>query len=88
MINHNISKLTLPPGGTIGNSKIFPYYEQNEIIFLYIDGQKNAVKYNIIENYHRIIKKSATDKIWALHPTGIRVANYFWLFGGSENYRG
>ena len=63
------------------------------MIFLYSDGKKNAVKYNIKTDSHRKITSSESlyqfleyfDSIgWDdCYHIGSRVGNYFWIiFGG------
>ena len=72
---------------------IFVYSHQNHIVFLYSDGKKEAVKYNIKTDSHRKIAKSKSlyqfleHSDWSgrddCYHIGLRVGNYFWIiFGG------
>ena len=74
---------------------IFVYSHQNHIVFLYSDGKKEAVKYNIKTDSHRKITSSkslyqfleyfdSTGIGWDdCYHIGLRVGNYFWIiFGG------
>ena len=79
-----ISMLSLPPGGARTYGKIFPYQNHNKIIFLYCDAEKKAVKFDFDKKSHRLIPRSVTSSLWALYPYGIRIGNYFWIFGGTK----
>ena len=72
---------------------IFVYSHQNHMVFLYSDGKKEAVKYNIKTDSHRKITSSKSLYQFLEHSVGIivddcyhiglRVGNYFWIiFGG------
>ena len=74
---------------------IFVYSHQNHIVFLYSDGKKEAVKYNIKTDSDRKITSSKSlyqflefsDSSWIgldeCYHIGLRVENYFWIiFGG------
>ena len=74
---------------------IFVYSHQNHMVFLYSDGKKEAVKYNIKTDSHKKITSSKSlyqfleysDSSYIeldhCYHTGLRVGNYFWIiFGG------
>lgn len=74
---------------------IFVYSHQNHMVFLYSDGKKEAVKYNIKTDSDRKITSSkslyqfleSSDgsmiELDDCYHIGLRVGNYFWIiFGG------
>ena len=69
------------PGPVVNNR------EEEYLVFLYSNGVKDAVYYNIKEGKHRIIPKSkfpeALDK-----PIGLRVGNYYLIIGGKSSIPG
>ena len=51
------------------------------LVFLYSNGENNAVVYNIKEGKHQEIPKSKFPE--ALNePIGLRIGNYFLIIGG------
>ena len=76
----------------IRSGMIFAYSHQNHMVFLYSDGKKKAVKYNIKTGSHRKMKSSTNnlyqspesfDVGYNRYHIGLRVGNYFWIiFGG------
>ena len=61
---------------------IYVYSDQNNIVFLYSDGKKEAVKYNIKTDSHRKIKSSKSIVTRVGYPIGLRIGNLFWIIGG------
>ena len=56
---------------------------QDELIFLFTDGENNAVKYNILKDTHRTISSSKyIGDILGADVYGLRVGEYFWVLGG------
>ena len=52
------------------------------MVFLYSDGTHKAVKYNINSKRHIEIESSESYYIRTGHTMGLRVGNYFWIYGG------
>ena len=75
---------------------IFVYSHQNHMVFLYSDGKKEAVKYNIktdsdkkitsSKSLYQFLEHSEVSGFGGLddcYHIGLRVGNYFWIiFGG------
>ena len=79
------SLVNLPNAGLNTKAMIFAYTNQDELIFLFTDGEKNAVKYNILKDSHRKIPSSKYpifDDLISADPFGLRVGDYFWVIGG------
>ena len=72
--------------GYTAGCEIFPYHDKNELIFLFSDAKNKAVKFNIDKSIHRKISNSITPNVWAHYPVGIRINNFFWIFGGVKDY--
>ena len=73
--NQILSLVKLPPGGLHGLGRIFIYNGLDELVFLYSEGQKDAIKYNIKEENHLKIKSSKSlDSLIC-----IRVGQYIWV---------
>ena len=71
----------LPTSGISGFNTIDVYQEQENLVFLYTNGKKNAVNYNIEKGEHREIKQSTYPEALG-EPIGIRIGQYFWIIGG------
>ena len=71
----------LPTAGIRGFNTIDIYQEQENLVFLYTNGRKNAVNYNIEKGEHREIKHSEYPEALR-EPIGIRIGQYFWIIGG------
>ena len=62
---------------------LLPYYENNEIIFLYPYKSKNlAVKYSITQRSHRKIQKSILPMGQKFEISNTRLGNHIWIMGG------
>ena len=61
---------------------LFPYYENNEIIFLYPNAKNLAVKYSITQRSHRIIQKSSLPMGYSFEVSNTRLGNHIWIMGG------
>ena len=48
----------LPASGLHGYGRIYSYYEQDELVFLYSNGKTDVTNYNIRKDVHRIIRAS------------------------------
>ena len=48
----------LPASGLYGYGRIYSYYEQDELVFLYSNGKTDATKYNIRNDVHLKIRAS------------------------------
>lgn len=64
--------------------EIYVYNEKNEIVFLYSDGKRNAIKYDIEKDIHRQIKSSIFICVRGLDTIGLRMGIYLWIIGGTE----
>ena len=47
--------------------------------------KKKAVRLNFQAGTHRTIQKSKSLLKFAQFSSGIRINNYFWIFGGEQN---
>ena len=77
--NRTISLEKLPPGGLSGYGRIFIYNNLDELVFLYSDGKKDAIRYNIKEDNHFKIKSSKSLDSRGIDPISIRVGQYIWV---------
>ena len=77
--NRILSLVKLPPGGLYGLGRIFIYNNLDELVFLYSDGKKDAIKYNIKEDKHLKIKSSKSLDSRGIDPISIRVGQYIWV---------
>ena len=59
-----------------------PYYENNEIIFLYTNAKNLAVKYRITQRSHRKIQKSVLPMSYRFEVSHTRLGNHIWIMGG------
>ena len=66
------------PGPVVNNR------EEEYLVFLYSNGEKNAVYFNIKEGEHREIPKSKFPEALD-EPIGLRVGNYFLIIGGRSS---
>ena len=60
-----------------------PYYENNEIIFLYPNAKNLGVKYSITQRSHRKIQKSILPMAYRFEISNTRLGNHIWVMGGS-----
>ena len=58
--------------------------EEQYLVFLYSNGEKDAVYYNIKEGTHREIPKSKFPEDLE-KPIGLRVGNYYLIIGGRSS---
>ena len=61
---------------------LVPYYENNEIIFLYPNANNLAVKYSITQSSHRKIQKSSLPMGYTFEISNTRLGNHIWIMGG------
>ena len=61
---------------------LLPYYENNEIIFLYPNAKNLAVKYSITQRSHRKIQKSILPMSYTFEVSNTRLGNHIWIMGG------
>ena len=54
------------------------------MVFLYSDGKRNAIKYDIEKDIHRQIKSSKSINVLGYDPIGLRMGSYLWIIGGTE----
>ena len=81
-----LSLKKLPKPGLEGFGAIYVYNEKNELIFLYSDGKRNAIKYDIEEDKHREIKSSKAIDVRGSDPIGLRMGKYLWIIGGTGQF--
>ena len=81
-----LSLKKLPKPGLKGFGAIYIYNEKNELIFLYSDGKRNAIKYDIEEDEHREIKSSKAIDVRGNNPIGLRMGKYLWIIGGTGQF--
>ena len=81
-----LSLKKLPKPGLEGFGAIYVYNEKNELIFLYSDGKRNAIKYDIEEDEHREIKSSKAIDVRGSDPIGLRMGKYLWIIGGTGQF--
>ena len=77
-----LSLKKLPTPGLSGYGVIYVYNEKNELIFLYSDGKRNAIKYDIEKDEHREIKSSKAIDVRRMDPIGLRMGSLLWIIGG------
>ena len=78
-----LSLKKLPKPGLEGFGAIYAYNEKNELIFLYSDGKRNAIKYDIEKDMHRQIKSSQSIDVRGF-ALGLRMGIHLWIIGGTE----
>ena len=61
---------------------LLPYYENNEIIFLYPNAKNLAVKYSITQRSHRKIQRSILPMDYRFEVSHTRLGNHVWIMGG------
>ena len=59
-----------------------PYYENNEIIFLYPNAKNLAVKYSITQRSQQKIQKSLLPMGYTFEISNTRLGNHIWIMGG------
>ena len=64
--------------------RLLPYYENNEIIFLYQNAKNLAVKYSITQRSHRNIRKSILPMGYNFEISNTRLGNHIWIMGGQS----
>ena len=63
--------------------EIYVYNEKAELVFLYSDGKRNAIKYDIEKDMHRQIKSSQSIDVRGF-ALGLRMGIHLWIIGGTE----
>ena len=63
--------------------RLLPYYENNEIIFLYPNAKNLGVKYSITQRSHRKIQKSILPMAYRFEISNTRLGNHIWVLGDS-----
>ena len=83
-----LSLKKLPKPGLKGLGAIYVYNEKNELIFLYSDGKRNAIRYDIEKDEHREIKSSKAIDVRGnnpiFNPIGLRMGTHLWIIGGTD----
>ena len=79
-----LSLKKLPKPGLKGLGAIYVYNEKKELIFLYSDGKRNAIKYDIEKDEHREIKSSKAIDVRGNDPIGLRMGTHLWIIGGTD----
>ena len=83
-----LSLKKLPKPGLKGLGAIYVYNEKKELIFLYSDGKRNAIRYDIEKDEHRQIKSSKAFDVRGnnpiLDPIGLRMGTHLWIIGGTD----
>ena len=79
----NLSLKKLPTPGLYGFGANYVYNEKNELVFLYSDGRKNAIKYDIEKDVHRQIKSSKSIDVRVNDPIDLRIGIHLWIIGGT-----
>ena len=70
--------------GSLGSyGEIYLYNEKNELVFLYSDGKRNAIKYDLEKDMHRQIKSSQSIDVRGF-ALGLRMGIHWWIIGGTE----
>ena len=81
-----LSLKKLPTSGLDGFGEIYLYNEKNELVFLYSDGKRNAIKYDIEKDEHRVIKSSKAIDVRGYDPIGLRMGIHLWIIGGTSQF--
>ena len=79
-----LSLKKLPASGLSGYGVIYAYNEKNELVFLYSNGKRNAIRYDIEEDEHREIKSSKAIDKRGNDPISLRMGIHLWIIGGTE----
>ena len=83
-----LSLKKLPKPGLKGLGAIYVYNEKKELIFLYSDGKRNAIRYDIEKDEHREIKSSKAIDVRGnnpiFNPIGLRMGTHLWIIGGTD----
>ena len=81
-----LSLKKLPTSGLEGFGEIYVYNEKNDLVFLYSDGKRNAIKYDIEKDEHRQIKSSKSIDVRCFEPIGLRMGIHLWIIGGTGRF--
>ena len=79
-----LSLKKLPKPGLKGLGAIYVYNEKNELIFLYSNGKRNAIRYDIEKDEHREIKTSKAIDVRGNDPISLRMGTHLWIIGGTD----
>ena len=83
-----LSLKKLPKPGLKGLGAIYVYNEKKELIFLYSNGKRNAIRYDIEKDEHREIKSSKAIDVRGnnpiFNPIGLRMGTHLWIIGGTD----
>ena len=79
-----LSLKKLPKPGLKGLGAIYVYNEKKELIFLYSDGKRNAIRYDIEKDEHRQIKSSKAIDVRGNDPISLRMGTHLWIIGGND----
>lgn len=82
--NKHINLKKLPYPGFCGHGIIWPIVHQNSIYFIFGDDAKKIIKFNILENYHRTVRKSNIPLTQTYRPSAVRLGNKIWVMGGHQ----
>jgi hypothetical protein len=80
-----LSLKKLPTSGLSGYGVIYAYNEKNELVFLYSNGKRNAIRYDIEEDEHREIKSSKAIDKRGNDPISLRMGIHLWIIGGTDH---
>ena len=62
--------------------------KKKELIFLYSNGKRNAIRYDIEKDEHREIKSSKAIDVRGnnpiFNPIGLRMGTHLWIIGGTD----
>ena len=61
---------------------IHPFVYQNHIYFIFGDGSKPIVKFNVKLNNHKTLSKSNIPVTQTLKPKAVRIGHTVWVMGG------
>ena len=81
-----LSLKKLPKPGLKGLGTIYVYNEKKELIFLYSNGKRNAIRYDIEKDEHRQIKSSKAIDIRGNDPISLRMGINLWIIGGTDQF--
>merc|ERR1712051_426196 len=83
-----LSLKKLPKPGLKGLDTIYVYNEKKELIFLYSNGKRNAIRYDIEKDEHHEIKSSKAIDVRGnnpiFNPIGLRMGTHLWIIGGTD----
>ena len=79
-----LSLKKLPTPGLDGFGVIYVYNEESELIFLYSDGKRNAIRYDIEKDEHRVIQSSNSIDVHGNGPISLRMGSLLWIIGGQN----